>query len=109
MSYSGSIVRTYTRDDVQASEYLAANVSPSNQYLYIAASDGKCVVFDIELGTVEKIIHDFADECSISGKGRSENEKTCEISGIVCHPHGGYIGGYSNNKGQKRGLLTLWK
>ena len=104
MSYSGNVLRVYTRDDVQDSDFLAANVSSSNQYLFVAASDGCCVVFDVSSGNVEKIIRSFAEECS---SGRSE--KPCEISGIVCHPHGGFVGGYSNDKGQKRGILTLWK
>ena len=108
MSYSGTVLRTYTRDDVQGTEFLAANVSPSNDYLYIAASDGKCVVFDISSGSVDKIIRSFSEECS-SGRGGGDDDKVCEISGIVCHPHGGYIGGYSNDKSQKRGILTLWK
>ena len=109
MSYSGTILRTYTRDDVQGTEFLAANVSPSNEYLYIAASDGKCVVFDISSGNVDKIIRSFGEECSSGRGGGDGDDKVCEISGIVCHPHGGYIGGYSNDKSQKRGILTLWK
>jgi WD40 repeat-containing protein SMU1 len=44
MSYSGALLRVFTRDDVQGSEFLAATISPSNQWLYVAASDGKCVV-----------------------------------------------------------------
>lgn len=104
MSYSGNnILRVYTRDDVQGTDFLAASVSPSNQWLYVAADDGKCVVFDIQTGTVQKIIRSFAEECS------TKSEKASEISGIVHHPHRGMIGGYSNDKGQKRGILTLWK
>jgi len=109
MSYSGTVLRTYTRDDVQGTEFLAANVSPSNDHLYIAASDGKCVVFDVSSGSVDKIIRSFSEECSSSSGGGDDNDKVCEISGIVCHPHGGSIGGYSNDKSQKRGILTLWK
>ena len=62
-------------------------------------------MFDVNTGKVEKIIRSFAEECS---SGRGEN-KACEISGLVCHPHRGFVGGYSNDKGQKRGILTLWK
>ena len=104
MSYSGAVLRTYARDDVQGSEFLAAAVSPSNQWLFVAANDGNCVVFDVNTGSVEKIMRSFAEECS-SGRG----DKACEISGLVCHPTRGFMGGYSNDKGQKRGVLTLWK
>jgi len=107
MSYSGAVLRVYTRDDVQGSDFLAATVGASNQFLFVAADDGKCVVFDVHTGKVEKIIRSFAEDCS-SSVGRSTG-KACEISGLVCHPHRGFVGGYSNDKGQKRGILTLWK
>lgn len=104
MSYSGSILRVFTRDDVQGSEFLAAAVSPSNQWLYVAADDGKCVVFSIDSGSVEKIVRSFAEECSAG------SEKASDITGVVHHPHRGIIGGFSNDKSfQKRGILTLWK
>ena len=93
-------MRVFTRDDVQGSEFLAATVSPSNQWLFVAADDGNCVVFDVNTGNVEKIILSFAEECS---SGRSE--KGCDISGLVTHPHRGFVGGYSNDKGQKRGKV----
>jgi len=107
MSYSGAVLRVFTRDDVAqgSNDFLAATVSPSNQWLFVAADDGKCVVFDIHSSKVEKIIRSFAEDCS---SGRS-SEKPCEVSGLVCHPHRGLLGGYSNDKGQKRGILTLWK
>ena len=92
------------RDDVQESEYLVANISPNNRWLYVVADDGKCIVFDVSTGKSDKIIHSFVDDCS---SGRSD--KTCEISGLICHPHQGIVGGYSNDKGQKRGILALWK
>jgi len=107
MSYSGAVLRVFTRDDVAqgSSDFLAATVSPSNQWLFAASSDGKCAVIDIQSGKAEKIIPSFGEDCS---SGRS-SEKPCEVSGLVCHPHRGFLGGYSNDKGQKRGILTLWK
>ena len=104
MSYSGNnILRVYTRDDVQGTDFLAASMSPSNQWLYIAADDGNCVVFDVQTGVVETIVKSFAEECS------TRSEKVSDITGIIHHPHRGMIGGYSNDKSQKRGVLTLWK
>ena len=103
MSYSGSVLRVFTRDDVQGTDFLAASVSPSNQWLYVAADDGKCIVFDVNSGSVEKIVRNFAEECS------TRSDKTSEISGIISHPHRGIIGGFCNDKSQKRGILTLWK
>ena len=106
MSYSGDVLRTYARDDVQGSEFLAAVVGTSERYLFVAADDGKCIVFDIPTGKVEKIVNSFAEEC---GGSRRDVKGACEIGGLVCHPHRGFVGGYSSDRGQKRGLLTLWK
>lgn len=103
MSLSGSILQTYVRDDAQGTELLAATVSPSNQWLYVSASDGKCIVFDLNSGKVEKILTSFTQECV----GKSNTN--CEISGILHHPHCSFIGGYSNDKSQKRGMLSIWK
>jgi WD40 repeat-containing protein SMU1 len=103
MSLSGSILQAYVRDDAQGTVFLAATVSQSNQWLYISANDGKCIVFDVNLGKVEKILKSFTEECI----GRSDT--TCEISGLLHHPHDSLVGGYSNNKSQKRGILSIWK
>ena len=98
-----SEIRVFIRDDTQGSDFLAASVSTSNQWLYVATDDGKCIVFDINTGSVEKIVRDFAEECS------TRSDKASEISGIISHPHRGMIGGFCNDKSQKRGILTLWK
>lgn len=103
MSLSGSILQTYVRDDVQGTDFLAATVSPSNQWLYISANDGKCIVFDLNSGKVERILTSFTEECV------GKRDTTCEISGILHHPHCSFIGGYSNDKSQKRGMLSIWK
>lgn len=103
MSLSGSILQTYVRDDVQGTELLAATVSPSNQWLYVSANDGKCIVFDLNSGKVEKILTSFTQECV------GKSDPSCEISGMLHHPHCSFIGGYSNDKSQKRGMLSIWK
>ena len=110
MSYTGSVLRVFKRDDKQGSGFLAATISPSNQWLFVVADDGECLVFDVSTGKMEKTIHSFALYCSSGSSSIGRNEsKPCEISGLICHPHRGFIGGYSNDKGQKRGMLTLWK
>jgi len=103
MSLSGSILQTYVRDDVQGTEFLAATVSPSNQWLYVSADDGKCIVFDLNTGKVEKILRSFTEDCV--GKSGA----TCEISGLLHHPHQSFIAGYTNDKTLKRGMLSIWK
>jgi hypothetical protein len=96
MSYSGSILQVYTRDNVQGCKLLADAISPSNQWLLVAATNGKCVVFDIITGKAEKIIQLFLEVCS-----SERSNKPCKVSGLVCHPHWGFVRGYSSDKGQK--------
>ena len=113
MSYTGSILRVYARDDVQNANFLAGGVSRSNRYLFLACDDGKCAVFDVMSGSVERILNSFGKECTTSAAGGGESDsattRRAEISGMIIHPHCGYLGGYSNDRGQKRGVLTLFK
>ena len=113
MSYTGSILRVYARDDVQNGNFLAGGVSRSNRYLFLACDDGKCAVFDVMSGSVERIVNSFGKECTTSSVGGGESDsattRRAEISGMIIHPQCGYIGGYSNDRGQKKGILTLFK
>ena len=42
-----------------------------------------------------------------SGQGRKFDIP--EITGLIHHPHKGVVAAFSNDKTQKRGLVTLWK
>lgn len=103
--YSGRVVRIF---DVDSSEqvFVAATVSPSsNRWLYAATDAGGCCVFDIQTGALEKTIRDFALQCTSS----SSDKSLVELSGLLHHPQKPILAAFSNNKSQKRGLITLWK
>ena len=74
MSYAGAVLRTYARDDVRDWEFLAAAVSPSNRWLYVASDDGKCVVFDVGTGKAERVIPSFA--CGGGGGGAIDRARS---------------------------------
>lgn len=106
VTYQGLVVRTY---DIDASGkvFVAATVSPSNRWLYAVTDCGTCCVFDVQTGAMEKSIRDFASQSASSSSG--DGKRIAEVSGLVHHPHKGIVAAFSNDKGQKCGLITLWK
>jgi WD40 repeat-containing protein SMU1 len=106
VTYRGLVVHTY---DVDAPDkvFVAATVSPSNRWLYAVTDAGSCCVFDVQTGTLEKSIREFATTTTASSSG--DGVGMPEVSGLVHHPHKGIVAAFSNDKGQKRGLITLWK
>jgi len=109
VSHTGSVLRVFNRDDTRGrgsgidekADFIAATVSPSNKWLYVATEDGLLLCFDVATGKIEKTIRDFGVETS--------GKENAEISGLVHHVHKSLLGGYSNDKGLKRGRLVLWK
>ena len=108
VSQSGVVLRVFERDDTKGrsnaddkADFVAASVSPSNKWVYVSTEDGLLLCYDVSTGRIEKTIRDFAVE--------SSGSDTAEISGLVHHVHKSLLGGYSNDKGLKRGRLTLWK
>jgi WD40 repeat-containing protein SMU1 len=101
--YRGRIVRTFDVDS-SGKVFVVASVSPSNRWLYAATDSGTCCIFDVQTGSLEKTIRDFAS----SGTSPSSSADA-ELSGLVHHPLKGIVAAFSNDKTQKRGLVTLWK
>ena len=106
VSKSGTVLQTYDVEGKSTGvELVTATVSPSNQWLYVATSDGDLCVYDVSEGTLVGTIQDFAAD---STKGGSKTSIP-ELSALFQHPHKGIIGTFSNDKGQRKGLLTIWK
>lgn len=101
--YRGRVIRTFDVDS-SGKVFVAATVSPSNRWLYAATDEGSCCVFDIQTGKLQTTIRDFASQ-GVS----SSDKKVAEVSCLVHHPHKGIVAMFSNDKSQKRGVLTLWK
>jgi WD40 repeat protein len=98
----GLILRTFTLDG-QNKVFVAATVSPSNRWLYGISDDGHCHVFDVTTGEPETRIMHFAEESVDKSKPNSE------ITALLHHPRKGVLATFANDKGQKKGKLTLWK
>lgn len=108
INFHGMVIRTF-EDNISAGGkvFVAATVSPSNHWLYCITEDGVCCVFDILTSKLEKSIRNFGEETT--SKSKDGGKLMAEISGVVHHPHKGVLAAFSNDKGQKKGQLVLWK
>lgn len=111
VSYRGSVLRTFedegSSDATQGEKvFVAAAVSATNRWLYAVKDDGKCCIFDVTTGTLERTIQDFG---SISTSSSSGAFSAAEISSLAHHPSKDLMAAFSSDKGQKKGKLVLWK
>ncbi|CAB9499007.1 repeat-containing protein SMU1 [Seminavis robusta] len=104
VNFQGTVLRTF--DDDTGKVFVAATVSPSNHWLYCVTEEGICCVFDIASGKLEKSIRSFGEETTSKSK---DGGVRAEITQLVHHPQKGILAAFSNNKGQKKGQLVLWK
>jgi WD40 repeat-containing protein SMU1 len=98
--------------------FVAACTSPSQKWLYLVTEQGLCHVFEVITGQWERTIREFALESTSRRNSKSDLADSSshgrkfglpEITGLIHHPHKGIVAAFSNDKTQKRGLVTLWK
>lgn len=110
----GVTIRTYRDDaDSSASPFVAAAVSPSNKWLYVATESGDCVCFDVADGKVRSRIVDFmrGGGEGQDAKNGENDDKTPAAAEVVCvlhHPHTGVLASFDNDT-SSRGLVRIWK
>ena len=103
----GTVKRTFENDASTGGKvFVAATVSPSNNWLYCATESGDCCCFDVATGRLEKTLRNFAEETTSKSK---DGSTAAEITTLVHHPLKGILAAFSNDKGQKKGQLVLWK
>jgi WD40 repeat-containing protein SMU1 len=106
VNYSGVVLRVFEDSTATEKVFVAATVSSSNQWLYAVKEDGACCVFDVSTGDLKQTITDFGAEST----SRSKDDATAaEISSLLHHPTKSILAAFSNDKGQKRGQIVLWK
>jgi WD40 repeat-containing protein SMU1 len=104
VNYQGIVLRRFVQDNTKE-VFVAATVSSSNRALYAVREDGVCCVFDVSTGELTQTIRDFGSEST----RRTKEDRPAEISAILYHPNKNIIASFSNDKGQKKGQLVLWK
>jgi WD40 repeat-containing protein SMU1 len=106
VNYSGVVLRVFEDNTAAEKVFVAATVSSSNQWLYAVKEDGACCVFDVSTGDLKQTIPDFGAESTSRSK---DDARAAEISSLLHHPTKSILGAFSNDKGQKRGQIVLWK
>jgi WD40 repeat-containing protein SMU1 len=98
----GNVQTTYVADkDTQL--FVAACISES--WLYVATEDGVCLVFDVHTGILERTILEFA----LDTTSKTADSRVAELTSLIHHPTKAQVAAFSNDKTQKRGIVTLWK
>lgn len=107
VNYVGAVLRVFQDDGATSDKvFVAATVSSTNQWLYAVKEDGMCCVFNVENGQLERSIRDFGAESTRMPK---DSSSVAEISSILHHPNKSILAAFSNDKGQRKGQLVLWK
>lgn len=108
--------------------FVTATMSPNNRILYIIQDNGICCVFNVISGELVRTIHNFGEVTSkrstktttLAGANNDAMggnkvgdanpvARAPEISSIIHHPTKNIIASFSNDKGQSKGQLVLWK
>ncbi|KAG7370744.1 WD40 repeat-containing protein [Nitzschia inconspicua] len=100
----GTVLQIYQADNPET-EFLSGTVTSCVTYL--VSSNGDCLVYSLRRGTLLKTIRDFALDST--AKTNTE-QRRAEISSMIHHPFKrSLIAAFSNDKTQKKGVLTVWK
>jgi WD40 repeat-containing protein SMU1 len=111
VSLTGVVLRIFD-SSTPNTIFVAAAISPTNQWLYCATESGAMHVFHVTSGEEETVIRNFGMETCKSSSKKVETPTSSappEITSILHHPHKGIVGAFSSDKSQKRGVLALWK
>lgn len=104
VNLQGLVLQLYQADSLET-QFLSATVTSTVAYL--VTSKGDCLVFSIRSGKLVKTIREFALDST--SKTNTEH-RVAEISSVVHHPFkSSILAAFSNDKTQKKGVLTIWK
>lgn len=103
INLEGAVLQVFNTESSE-SIFLAASVTVS--VVYLASSTGDCLVFSLQTGKLLQTIHNF----SLDSTSKTNEHRTAEISALIHHPFKpSILAAYSNDKTQKKGVLTVWK
>lgn len=104
VNLEGTVLQAFSTETKEAIFY-AATVTAS--VVYLASSTNDCLIFSLQTGKLLHTIHNF----SLDSTSKTNNDqRIAEISALIHHPFKpSTLAAYSNDKTQKKGLLTVWK
>jgi WD40 repeat-containing protein SMU1 len=105
INLEGDVLQVFQAETPEV-KFLSATVTAS--VVYFATSKGNCLCFSIRNGKLLETIRDFTVLDSTS-KTNSDH-RVAEVSSMIHHPFKpSLLAAFSNNKTQKKGVLTVWR
>lgn len=100
----GIVLQVYNSESPE-SVFLAASITAS--LVYLASSTGNCLVYSLRTGKLLESIGEFAQD---STSKTNSDKRVAELSALIHHPFkSSTLAAFSNDKTQKKGVLTIWK
>ena len=99
---NGNVLQIFQADS-KDTVFSAAAICPS--WVYLTTQDGHCLVFSYK-GVLQQTIRNFGPD---STSKTTSGEGSVEVTSLLHHPFQPIIAAFSNDKTQKRGVLTVWK
>jgi WD40 repeat protein len=104
VNVEGNVLQEY-KGETDDSIFVAATVTPT--LAYIATAKGDCLVFSVSTG---KLIHTIREFALDSTSKTNTDHRLAEIASLTHHPSKpSILAAFSNDKTQKKGVLTVWK
>jgi hypothetical protein len=100
----GTVLQVYPADNPET-EFLSGTVT--SYVTYLVSSKGDCLVYSLRSGRLLKTIREFSIDSTTK---ISSGQRIAEISAVIHHPFKpSVLAAFSNDKTQKKGVLTVWK
>jgi WD40 repeat protein len=102
VDFEGTVVQRYPAETPD-SIFCAACVSHS--WVYLCTATNHCLVYSLAKGTLHTTIRDFGTDSTSKTTGVT----AAELTHVFHHPFKPLLAAFSNDKTQKKGVLTVWK
>mmetsp|Transcript_42149 Transcript_42149/g.45762 ORF Transcript_42149/g.45762 Transcript_42149/m.45762 type:complete len:660 (-) Transcript_42149:1710-3689(-) len=103
LNLEGALLQVF---NTESSEFVFLAASVTVFVVYLVSSTGDCLVFSLQTGKLLQTIHNFA----LDSTSKTNEHRTAEISALIHHPFKpSILAAFSNDKTQKKGVLTVWK
>jgi hypothetical protein len=104
VNIQGTVLQVYLADSPEI-EFLSGTVT--SYVTYLVSSKGDCLVYSLRSGKLLKTVKEFSIDSTTK---TNSSQRIAEISVLLHHPvKPSVLAAFSNDKTQKKGVLTVWK
>jgi WD40 repeat-containing protein SMU1 len=101
VDFEGTVVQRY---QAETPDHLFCAACVSHSWVYLCTVT-HCLVYSLAKGTLHKTIRDFGTDSTAKTTGVN----AAELTHVLHHPFKPLLAAFSNDKTQKKGVLTVWK